>query len=145
LKLLVLPLGARALGPSDALMARCANILVEPSATRDRLTAGLYRGSGDDGLARLDRAFALVTQTEAIRDKLKRSGENDWRKAREQGLISEDEARRLDETDKAVAAVIEVDDFAPEELAPVGQAATALEKDIRSFMQAEVRLDFAGQ
>ena len=142
LQLLVLPLGPRALGPTDALVARCANILIEPSATRDRLTAGIYRGSGDDGLARLDRAFALVTETEAIRDRLNRSGERDWRKAQERGLISDEEARRLEEADEAVAAAIEVDDFAPEELAP---ATSALDKDVRSFIEADSRLNFARQ
>jgi acyl-CoA dehydrogenase len=145
LKFLILPLGARALGPSDALMVRCANILVEPSATRDRLTSGLYRGGGDDGLARLDRAFTWVTQTEVIRDKLKEAGERDWRRALERGLISQDEAYRLDETEKAVAAVIEVDDFAPEDLAPLSEGAAAHQKDFRSLIQAEARLDFSGQ
>lgn len=145
LKLLILPLGVRSPGPSDALMARCADILIEPSATRDRLTSGLYRGGGDDGLARLDRAFTWVTQTEVIRDKLKKAGETDWRKARDGGLISADEAYRLEETEKAIAAVIEVDDFSPEDLAPLSAGAAAQQKDFRALVQAEARLDLAGQ
>jgi hypothetical protein len=86
-----------------------------------------------------------VTQTEAIRDKMKAADERDWRKALERGVLSTDEAHRLDEAEKAVGAVIEVDDFSPDELAPVREATTALEKEIRSFMQAEARFDLTGQ
>ncbi|MDF2810625.1 MAG: fadE, partial [Microvirga sp.] len=144
LKFLILPFGARALGPSDALMGRCANILIEPSAARNRLTAGLYHGGGDEGLARLERAFTWVTQTEVIRDKLKQSGERDWRKARESGLISPDDAYRLEETEKAVAAAIEVDDFAPEELAP-SRASSPAGEGISPPQQPRSHLDLAGE
>lgn len=144
LKFLIQPLGGRALGPSDALMAQCANILTEPSAARNRLTAGLYHGGGDEGLARLERAFTWVTQTEVTRDKLKQSGERDWRKARESSLISHDDAYRLEETEKAVAAAIEVDDFAPEELAP-GRLASSPAGEGISPQRPGSHLDLAGE
>ena len=140
------PLGARVRGPSDATIGACATILIEPSAARDRLTAGLYHGSGDEGLAQLERAFALVTQTEALRDRLKRSGHRDWREARESGLISDEDAHRLEETEKAVAVAIEVDDFAPEELAPIlALSSTADEGEIPSLPQLRPPFDLAGE
>lgn len=46
------------------------------------------------------------------------------RKARKRNLISEDELAQLETTDQAVADVITVDDFAPEELVrkPAGKS-----------------------
>ncbi|QFU15527.1 acyl-CoA dehydrogenase [Microvirga thermotolerans] len=118
LKLIVLPLGARALGPSDALVRECAEILLEPSAARDRLTPGLYRGQDDGGLARLERAFALVVRAQPIRDRLGKEGGESWRTAHGEGKISDEEARLLQEAEAAVAAAIAVDSFAPEDMAP---------------------------
>ena len=59
LRFLLLPLGPRRRGPSDRLTQACADILLAPSATRDRLTVDIFHGTGDDGLARLERAFGL--------------------------------------------------------------------------------------
>ncbi|WP_210497069.1 acyl-CoA dehydrogenase [Microvirga antarctica] len=145
LKFLIQPLGVRAMGPSDRLMGECANILISPSAARDRLTAGLYHGGGDDGLAQLERAFALVTQTEPIRDRLKAAGHRDWRAARDAGFLSADDARRLEERDAAVAAVIAVDDFAPEELAPATSTLTSAEGGLPSPTQPRPHLNLAGE
>src|SRR5450631_1961394 len=54
LRFLLLPFGARALGPSDVLTQACAAILLEPSAARDRLTVDIYHGADDGGVGRLD-------------------------------------------------------------------------------------------
>ena len=48
LRFMVLPLGPRRRGPSDRLTQACAAILLEPSATRDRLTVDIFHGSGDE-------------------------------------------------------------------------------------------------
>ncbi|MDO9125750.1 MAG: acyl-CoA dehydrogenase, partial [Parvibaculum sp.] len=58
-KLIVQPLGPRRRGPDDRLAMRCAEILLAPSTTRDRLTSGLYLGRGDDAVSTLERAFSL--------------------------------------------------------------------------------------
>jgi len=121
LKLIVQPFGAKALGPSDTLVAQCAAILLAPSPARDRLTPGLYHGRNDEGLARLDRAFALVTETQAIHDRLKRENRPDWRAAHASDALSNAEARLMEEAENAVAAAIAVDSFAPEELSPHGR------------------------
>ncbi|HWE46733.1 MAG TPA: acyl-CoA dehydrogenase [Caulobacteraceae bacterium] len=116
LRLFVLPFGVVRRGPSDAVTARCALILLEPSGARDRLAGRLYLGSGEDAIARLERAFELVVETQADHDRLRKLGVDDWAQAR--GLLSDDRIERLQQADAAVAAVIAVDDFAPEALSP---------------------------
>jgi len=113
-KLVVLPLGVRRRGPPDRLRRRCAEILLAPSATRDRLTAGLHLGRGDDGMARLERAFALAVETEPLREKLKRAKATSWQDGLTAGLLTRSEADRLKETADAVASVVAVDDFPPD-------------------------------
>jgi acyl-CoA dehydrogenase len=119
LRVLLLPFGARTLGPSDALAQACAAILLEPSAARDRLTIDIYRGGGaDDGIGRLDRAFALISAVKPLRDRLRQAHVHDIAAARQRGLITDAEADQLKAVQLAIAAVVAVDDFAPEELSP---------------------------
>ena len=89
LRFLTLPLGPRRRGPSDRLTDACANILLAPSATRERLTVDIFHGTGDDGLARLERAFELTVATQPVRDRMRKARVRDIDKAREQGLINE--------------------------------------------------------
>jgi acyl-CoA dehydrogenase len=117
LRFLVLPFGLRRRGPSDRLTQACAEILLNPSAARDRLTADIFHGIGDDPVARLERAFALTVAAQPLRDRLRRARVDDPAKARAQGLITETEAASLQAAHAAVSAAIAVDDFAPEELA----------------------------
>ncbi|MEX0591335.1 MAG: acyl-CoA dehydrogenase, partial [Xanthobacteraceae bacterium] len=118
LRIVVQPGGPRRRGPDDALTVDCAELLLSPSAARERLTPGLCLGYGDDAVARLERAFKLVHDTEPIRKKVRAAGLHDWREARKQKAIDAADAKRMEETDAAVQKVIEVDDFAPEELGP---------------------------
>ena len=66
LKFLIQPFGARVLGPSDRVVHLCAQIVLSPSAARDRLTADLSHVDDDRGVARLEKAFLLVTAAEDI-------------------------------------------------------------------------------
>jgi acyl-CoA dehydrogenase len=118
LRFILLPFGKRHRGPSDALTQACAAILLEPSAARDRLTVGLFHGSGDEGVARLDRAFAMVIATQASRDRMRKAHVHDIAEARTGNLLNDAEAAQLQAAEQAVAAVIEVDDFAADELSP---------------------------
>ncbi len=113
---MVLPFGVRRRGPSDRLTQACAQILLEPSATRDRLTADIFHGQGDDGLARLERAFTLTVATQPLRDRLRKAQVRDVATAQARGLIDDAEADRLRAAEQAVASAVAVDDFAPEEL-----------------------------
>jgi acyl-CoA dehydrogenase len=117
LRFIVLPLGIMRRGPSDRLTQACAEILLEPSATRERVTTDIFRCPGNDGVARLERAFALVVAAAPLRDRLHRAHIRDIGEARAQNLINDAEAEKLRAAADAVAAAIAVDDFAPEELA----------------------------
>jgi acyl-CoA dehydrogenase len=126
LRLLLLPLGPRRRGPPDRLTQACANFLLEPSTTRARLPADIFHGIGDDGLARLERAFELTVGTQPLRDRLRKARVHDIDTARRQGLIGEAEAEQLQAAAQAITAAVAVDDFAPEELSPRRASGPAL-------------------
>ena len=117
LKFAVQPFGAHRLGPDDELIRQCADLLLTPSATRDRLTEGLYHGRGQDGVALLDHAFAMVIAHEPLAERLRKAHIHSPDEALAKGVISQNEADQLHAMNEAVAAVIAVDDFAPEDLA----------------------------
>jgi acyl-CoA dehydrogenase len=118
LRLFVMPFGRRRRGPSDWLVRKCAAILTEPSAARDRLTANIYRGNGDDAVSRLDSAFTQATAAQPILDRLRKAGIKDWHAAGDR--LDAGERAQLEAAQAATAAVIAVDDFAADALsAPV--------------------------
>jgi acyl-CoA dehydrogenase len=116
LRLFVMPFGRRH-GPSDWLIRTTAAILTEPSEARDRLTTNLYRGRQGDAVTKLDEAFTLVAETQPIRERLRRQRIKDWRGAGPE-VVSFEEAARLEMAEEAIAAVVAVDDFPAEALAP---------------------------
>src|SRR5664279_5604957 len=81
LKFVVQPFGARVLGPSDRVTHECAQLVLEPSAARDRLTPDLAHVDDDGGLARLEKAFALVTGAEEIAKKMRAAHLHDGQEA----------------------------------------------------------------
>jgi acyl-CoA dehydrogenase len=117
LRFLVLPFGLRRRGPADRVTQACAETLLSPSATRDRLTVDIFHGVDDDPVARLERAFALTVAAQPLRERLRRAHVSDAAEALAQGLISEAEAASLNSAHEAVMAALAVDDFAPEDLA----------------------------
>jgi acyl-CoA dehydrogenase len=116
LRLIIQPLGPRRRGPSDNLTRACATFLLEPSATRERLTVDLFHPKDAGGLARLENAFKLVAVTQPLRDRLNKAHVRDIDQALRQNLINGNEATQLKETAQAVAIAIAVDDFTAEEL-----------------------------
>jgi len=123
LRFLVLPLGLNQRGPSDRLTRACAEILLNPSATRERLTVDIFHGLGDEGLARLERAFALTVAAQPLRDRLHKAHIRDVDNAWLEAATTETEAKELRAAADAVAAAVAVDDFAPEAIAPRQAAA----------------------
>ncbi len=119
LRFFIQPFGPRRRGPSDRVTARCAAIVTAPSAARDRLVADLFHppeSEKHNGLALLERAFAMVARVQPIRDRMHAARVRDIDQALKQRTITADEAAQLKEAADAVAAAIAVDDFAPEEL-----------------------------
>jgi acyl-CoA dehydrogenase len=116
LRFILLPFGVRRRGPSDRVTQACAEILLVPSGTRERLTADIAHGVGDDGLARLERAFELTVAAQPLRDRLQHARVRDVEEALARHLINAAEAAQLRATAEAVAAAVAVDDFSPQEL-----------------------------
>jgi acyl-CoA dehydrogenase len=118
LKFMIQPLGALARGPSDKVVHACAQLVLEPSVARDRLTPGLSHIDDDRGVARLEKAFLLVTAAEDVFKRMRAARLHDADAAIKQGVITQVEAEQYKAAHEAVLRVVEVDDFAPEALSP---------------------------
>jgi acyl-CoA dehydrogenase len=119
------------LGPSDRVVHECAQIILSPSAARERLTADLSHVEDDGPRARLEKAFLLVAGNEDIAKRMHAAHLHDPKEAVTKGVITQAEADRLAEAHEAVAKVIEVDDFAPEALSPIYKKPA----DVHQFFQ----------
>lgn len=123
----VFPLGRPYVMPTDELGHAVAKLLIEPSATRDRLTAGMFIGDPDEPVGLLERALAVTMAAEPVERKLTeaiRSGALDARlppgadaaegtaRAVSAGIISESEADLLASQRELTARAVRVDDFA---------------------------------
>lgn len=128
LRFLLMPFGIRRRGPSDAVIQATAEMLLKPSAARDRLTTGIARDAENEGLKRLAQAFELVTAAEPIRDRMKALGMRDPAAALERGVISKDDMATLAKVAEAVSLVVAVDDFAPEDVSAIYEKKTKGEK-----------------
>jgi acyl-CoA dehydrogenase len=123
----VFPLGRPYVMPADELGHEVAKLLIEPSATRDRLTGGMFIGDPEEPVGLLERALALTMAAEPVERRLSdaiRSGALDARlppgkgapeiaaRAVSAGVISESEAALLASQREVAARVVRVDDFA---------------------------------
>ena len=123
LRAIAFPLGRHHRYPSDRLGQQVAKLLLSPSDTRDRLTAGIYLNlHEDDILGRLEDALQKVITADPIRRRLSQSGEaRDPRVDYEpwiEGLLkdevlTQEEGEILGNAWQATLKVIAVDDFAP--------------------------------
>jgi len=124
----VFPLGRPYVVPSDKLGHDVARILIEPSAARDRLTAGMYLSdSPDNPLAQIERALASALAAEPIEARLRaavKDGRVDAKlppgagidtlvaRAQEAGVVTAAEGAAIIAARDLAAEVIRVDDFA---------------------------------
>ncbi|WP_338831036.1 acyl-CoA dehydrogenase [Bradyrhizobium sp. 27S5] len=131
LKFLIQPFGARVTGPSDRVVHLCAQLVLSPSAARDRLTPDLAFVEDDGGIARLEKAFRLVTEADDAAKQLRAARLHDWKEGVKKGVITEADGEKLAAAHEAVAKVIEVDDFAPEALSPIYKKTA----DVHQFFQ----------
>ena len=127
IKLIVFPLGHPYREPSDSLGKRTARTLMNNSATRDRLTAGIYRSMEDDATGLVNQAFEAVLAAHpaerAIKAKYKRVVSVDnytelVAQALADEVISAEQAELITKAQKLSRAVIEVDSFPREYLEP---------------------------
>lgn len=115
MRFIVQPLGAKNYGPSDKLIQNCAVLLMEQSATRDRLTSGLHAGMEGDAIHTLERAFDLVHETQPLRGKMEKAGIKTLEDAIHKGVLNETDAEKIRQADEAVQKTIAVDHYAPEQ------------------------------
>jgi len=127
LRMLVFPLGMRYDSPNDANDRRVARLMMRPTAARDRLTKGVYIGSVEDPVGRVEHALATAVAVEALMRRVRRalrSGlieadtpNEEIDEALARAVIDEDEASRLRAADRARYDAITVDEFPPEAFA----------------------------
>jgi acyl-CoA dehydrogenase len=141
LRFCIQPFGRRRRGPSDHVTDTCADLITTPSAARDRLTVDLYHPTemdGSNGIALVERAFALIAALQPIRDRMHAAHVRDIDQAVKQGTVSADEAAKLKTAAEAVGAAIAVDDFAPEELTGRGAASKGSKGEASSQATSQV-------
>ncbi len=122
---IVFPLGPPYGAPNDANDRRVARLLLRPSPARDRLTRGVFVGSPQDPVGRVEDALAKQMAAEGATRKLQRAlragriraphGEDQIREAREKGIIDAEDAALLTTAEAARRDAIAVDDFPPED------------------------------
>jgi len=122
LRVLIFPLGKPCAAPSDRLGSKVASLLIEPSATRDRLTAGMYVPKSEvDPIGALEAALDATIKAEAIEATI-RAAQKDKRiagKTHEElaqaalaaGVIGAAEQAQLVRAAKLRDQVVRVDDF----------------------------------
>ncbi|WP_455208075.1 acyl-CoA dehydrogenase domain-containing protein, partial [Kaarinaea lacus] len=140
LRHMVFPLGKDFKGPSDALGQQVANILLAPSATRERLTSGLFlpingQNRYKEPVGRLEYAMQSMIDAAGAEKKLQmaiKSGaiaayerEQQIEQAATLNLIDESEAEALRKADQAQREALKVDDFDPAELSRQSHTYTA--------------------
>jgi acyl-CoA dehydrogenase len=125
LRRIILPIGRPYVVPSDKLGHEVARLLIEPSATRDRLTSGMYLPTDrNDPFAVLERALTATMAAESIEARMRAaqkqgsiagtSAESLADAARAAGVIDDDEREILRTAASLRDEVIRVDDFPPD-------------------------------
>jgi acyl-CoA dehydrogenase len=129
LRVLVFPLGRRHRGPSDELDAQVAEIIGRNSGdpALEEILAGCYRPQAEkDPVGALQLAMNLLESTQPIRKKLQQAlkdgqvlespGQSQLDAAVNAGALTAEEAHSLQQAEAARRVVIDVDDFAKDEL-----------------------------
>ena len=118
---IVFPLGRRFRTPNDRLTKACAEILLDDTEARDRLTEGVYRNDDpEDVTGSIEHALRAVLAADDAGRKLKNSKQKQpynvdyptWiRQMVSENVISQDESKLLLASSEATRRVIMVDDF----------------------------------
>jgi len=127
-RLLMFPRGLTYFAPADGLGRAVAELVLADSETRSYLSRLLYRAAEPSNpLAALQTVLEMAPVAEPLEKKLRVEGQKTGRvsaldlpaqieQGRALGILSEQEAQFLADYDRRVMAIVNVDDFAPEEL-----------------------------
>ncbi len=128
MRLCIFPRGLAYSPPSDRLGHAIGDLVMNPSATRDRLSAHIYKTPGaHNPLGQLQEALLLTGAAEPLEKRIRVDGVKTGRvtaldlpgqiaQSLSLGIISDSEAALLRDYDAKVQDIIGVDDFAPHEL-----------------------------
>jgi acyl-CoA dehydrogenase len=128
MRICIFPRGLAYSPPSDRLGHAIGELIMNPSATRDRLSTYIYKtAAADNPLGKLQAALLLSAAAEPLEKRIRVDGVKTGRvtaldlpgqiaQAAALGIINESEAAQLRDYDSKVQDIINVDDFAPHEL-----------------------------
>ena len=128
LRFCIFPRGLHYSAPSDRLGRQIADLVLNPTEVRDRLCYPVYRAvQPNNPLGLLQEALVMSQIAEPIEKRIRVDGVKTGRitaldvtgqiaQAQAAGIISETEAATMRDYDRKVLALINVDDFAPEEI-----------------------------
>src|SRR5271169_4715238 len=128
MRLLIFPRGLTYFPPSDRLGRDIADLIMNPTAARERLTRYIYKTQGSNNpLGLLQEALILSTMAESLEKRIRVEGVKTGRvtaldlpgqicEAVTLNILTEAEAAQLVDYDAKVMNIINVDDFAPHEL-----------------------------
>src|ERR1700723_479832 len=128
MRLCIFPRGLSYSPPSDRLGHAIGDLVMNPSATRERLSAHIYKtAAADNPLGKLQAALVLSAAAEPLEKRIRVDGVKTGRitalglpgqitQAASLGILNEAEAALLRDYDAKVQDIINVDDFAQDEL-----------------------------
>jgi acyl-CoA dehydrogenase len=128
MRMIIFPRGMTYFPPSDRLGRRIVDLIMNPSASRERMSQHIYKTQvSNNPVGMLQEALILSTMAEPLEKRIRVEGvktgsvtaldlPGQISQALELGILSEAEAVMLRDYDAKVSHLISVDDFAPEEL-----------------------------
>jgi acyl-CoA dehydrogenase len=128
MRLLIFPRGLTYFPPSDRLGRDIVELIMNPTAARERLTQHIYKTQqAHNPLGLLQEALILSTMAESLEKRIRVDGVKTGRvtaldiagqiaQALHLGILTEAEAAVLRDYEAKVSNLIDVDDFAPHEL-----------------------------
>jgi acyl-CoA dehydrogenase len=127
LRFIIFPYGKAYAPPDDRIIHSAADVLLHPSAARERLTQGIFMTEDrEDRTGRIEYAFRCVIDADAaerkLRDAIKKGSltpgwqEDDIEIALQQKLLDANEADLIREARAATRNAIMVDEFTPQEV-----------------------------
>jgi len=123
LRAIAFPWGRNRRPASDRLNRTCASLILAATATRQRLTNGIFIGHSEaDPTGRMEAAFAAAIHRDEIEERVRASGHSVRRAMSEiplllrEGVLTQTEADALMHAAAVIRDAIDVDDFTPSEL-----------------------------
>ena len=131
LRLCIFPRGRTYFAPADRLGRDVATLVLTDTATRRRLGRAIYCGDDGNPLRQLQTVLELAERAESLEKRIRVEGVRTGRitaldppgqidAALQLGLLNATEAQFLRDYDRRVMEIVNVDDFAPQELAQHG-------------------------